>query len=157
MRAVFKLLMSFKFAFEGLWFCIRFCRNFRIHTVAATFVIYFSTFYSFSPAEKSIIYVVIGAVLSLECLNTALEQLCDSITTEQSPYIKNAKDLSASAVLLSAICSVFVFVELFYRQSVISSILSYFSDWYRLILLLLSTLVAIFFVFYEDIFKYGKK
>ena len=157
MKALYKLLLGFKFAFEGLWFCLKSCRNFRIHIVAAFFVIYLSGFYRLTSIENCIVYIIISIVLSLECLNTALEQLCDSISTEPSVFIKHAKDAGAAAVLLAAICSVLIFIKLFYKPDIILELLNYFGIWYRLLILFLSIIISIIFIFYEDIFNHEKK
>jgi diacylglycerol kinase len=45
-------------------------------------------------------------VLSLELLNTAIENLCDIVTEEYHPIIKIVKDSAAAAVLITATGSV---------------------------------------------------
>ena len=45
----------------------------------------------------------IGMVLAAELLNTAVEFLCNCITTQFDSRIKTIKDISAGAVLLTAI------------------------------------------------------
>lgn len=157
MNAVTKLLRSFKYAFEGLFYCIRTCRNFRIHTVAAVFVIFFSTFYSFSALETALIYFLIGIVIALECVNTGIEQLCDAITREYSPLVKIAKDVAAAAVLCSAVTSVAVAINLFWNPEVLLEIVTYFSSPLRFVLLIVCLAVSLIYIFYEDIFKHGKK
>jgi diacylglycerol kinase len=42
-------------------------------------------------------------VISMEMLNHAIENVCDSIHTDHHPLIKRAKDVAAAAVLWSAI------------------------------------------------------
>jgi len=45
-------------------------------------------------------------VLMLELVNTALEYLCDIVTTDFHPIVKIVKDIAAAAVLISAAGSV---------------------------------------------------
>ena len=45
-------------------------------------------------------------VLSMELVNTAIENVCDLISKEYHPVIKIIKDVAAAAVLVSAIGSV---------------------------------------------------
>ena len=45
-------------------------------------------------------------VLSMELINTAIENVCNLISTEYHPLIKIIKDVSAAAVLVSAIGSI---------------------------------------------------
>jgi diacylglycerol kinase len=49
----------------------------------------------------------------IECLNTALETLCDRVSPDYHPLIKRAKDISAAAVLIAAIGSVAIALLLF--------------------------------------------
>lgn len=157
MKAVKKLCKSFIYAFSGIWFCIKECRNFRIHTVAALLVIYFSHFYNFTAAEYCALYLIIALVLVSECVNTAIEQLCNAITNDYSPIIKTAKDVAAGAVLCVAVVSVIIAVKLFLDLSVIKKILIYFSSPVKIILLFVCVVLAIIYIFYEDIFKNAKK
>ena len=157
MKAIAKLFKSFIYAFKGIFFCIKNCRNFRIHTVAAALVLYFSRFYSFNRVENCILYLIIALVLVSECVNTAIEQLCNAVTREYSPIIKNAKDVAAAAVLCVAMLSVAIAVNLFWNLSVINQILIYFSSPVKLILLLICAVVSIIYIFYEDFFKNAKK
>ena len=52
-------------------------------------------------------------VLSLELMNTAIEKICDLITKDIHPVIKVVKDISAAAVLIAAIGSLFTGVIIF--------------------------------------------
>ena len=65
MMALKKLFKSFVYAFSGICNCIKTCRNFRIHTVAAAFVLYLSGFYDFTPEKYALLFILIGLVLAL--------------------------------------------------------------------------------------------
>ena len=120
-------------------------------------VIYFSRFYDFTDAENCVIYIIIVLVLVLECINTAIEQLCDAVTKEYSPIIKKSKDVAAGAVLCVAICSVFIAIKLFFDLNVLNQILLYFSSPIKLAVLMIFIILAIIYIFYEDIFKNAKQ
>ena len=49
-----------------------------------------------------------GLVLGMELVNSAIERLADKISTERDPVIGKIKDLSAGAVLISAIAAAIV-------------------------------------------------
>lgn len=68
-------LLSFKYAVRGVWYCINTCRNFRIHLVAAAYILYFKGFYNFDRASEAVILTVIASVLMCEGINCALEQV----------------------------------------------------------------------------------
>jgi len=59
-----------------------------------------------SSTEWLFIVLCSMLVLMLELINTAVEYLCDTITTDFHPVIKIVKDISAAAVLISAAGSV---------------------------------------------------
>jgi len=54
-----------------------------------------------APGPYSLAFFTLSILLlAVEALNTAIETLCDHITTERHPDIKAIKDVSAAAVLL---------------------------------------------------------
>ncbi len=157
MSAFKKLFKSFLYAFRGIWYCIKTCRNFRIHTVAAAFVLYLSSFYDFTPEKYALLFITIGLVLSLECINTSLENICDAITQEYSLQIKRAKDVAAGAVFCSAVVSVAVAVVLFWDKSVFIKLYNCFNSVSNILIAIAVLIMACIYIFYEDIFKNGKK
>ena len=152
MKALKKFLMSFKYAFCGLWFCIKTGRNFRVHTVAAALALYLCYITEQSVTNTAIVSILIAIVLSLECLNTALEQVCDEITLEKREFIKHAKDASAAAVLVCAIVSLAVGIAMFFNSTTLNAIASPLNCGIGVLIILLSFI----YVFYEDIFKNDK-
>ena len=63
-----------------------------------------------SPLWWAMIFLCIGAVLTAEMFNTAIEHLIDHIHPERHTAIGIAKDCAAGAVLISSLASVVVFV-----------------------------------------------
>ena len=153
-----KLALSFKYAFCGIGFCIKSCRNFRIHMVAAAYVWYFSRFYGNDTVIDSLLLIIFALVLAAEAINCALEQVCNTITTEKNTYIKHAKDAAAGAVLITALFAAAVWFMFYFRIQAISEIYMYIvSSPLRLILFTLSVVISVLFIFYEDILKNGKE
>ena len=62
-------------------------------------------YFSINKMEWLLVVVCFMTVLVLEMMNTALERICDQITNDFHPKIKIIKDISAGAVLVSAIGS----------------------------------------------------
>jgi len=104
---------SFGYAIEGLVLMVRTQPNFVVQLAAAVAALALGALVGLSPLEMGLIVLVIGLVLAIECLNTALETLCDLVSPELHPLVKRAKDASAAAVLISAIIAVVVAVLLF--------------------------------------------
>ncbi|MDG4655494.1 diacylglycerol kinase family protein [Ectobacillus antri] len=108
-----KLINSFQYAFFGLWMCVRDERNMRIHIGAAVVVCGMGLCYDISRQEWSVLLLTIGAVMSLEAVNTAVEKVVDLTTTEHHPLAKYAKDVAAGAVLLFAFIAVVIGILIF--------------------------------------------
>lgn len=102
-----KLINSFKYAFLGLIFALKHERNFRIMLYFALLVIFLSFYLPTKIWEKIFIFIAIVMVLSSELINTALERIGNEISEKFSYNIKIAKDVMASAVLIS---SIFAFI-----------------------------------------------
>ena len=157
MKALSGLLKSFGYAFNGLWLCVKNCRNFRIHIIAVLYVMYFSRFYNFDTAAYGILFLTFAMVLLSESLNSALEYTCNAVTSEYNENIKKAKDIAAGAVLICAIFAVCMAVLLFGKSDVIDEIINYFTSPVKLLVLIISIVISLIFIFYKDVFKNGKQ
>ncbi len=106
---------SFKNAFNGIYQAMVSERNLRIHTVATAFVIIAGIILGLDTMRWIFLVLAIGLVLISELLNTSLEKLTDMVTSEYSEEARKVKDISAAAVLISAVLSVIVGLLVFYR------------------------------------------
>tara|TARA_B100000315_G_scaffold239463_1_gene258284 strand:- start:463 stop:837 length:375 start_codon:yes stop_codon:yes gene_type:complete len=109
-----QLIRSFKNAFKGVKKVFQEERNFRIQIMAAIFIVILMNVFVLSIVEKSILILLIIAVLVLELFNSILERLVDVFKPRVHTYIKDIKDIAAGAVLLTALGSLFVGVIIFY-------------------------------------------
>ena len=98
---------SFGYAFEGIWTGIRKERNMRIHCLAVILVTAAGTFFGLTAMEWCIC-LLLGMVISLELVNTAVEAVVDLVTEEKKPLAKIAKDTAAGAVLFTAVMAVII-------------------------------------------------
>jgi diacylglycerol kinase len=98
-----KRIKSFGYAFNGLKIMFREEHNSRIHLFFACIVIGLMFIFSLSAAEYGLLIFAIGLVFAAELFNSALENMADHLNPEQHENIKKVKDLSAAAVLVSAI------------------------------------------------------
>lgn len=108
-RSASNLLISFKYAAAGLVYTFQTQRNFRIHVFIGSFAIGLGLLLQVSLVEIAVLGLTIGAVMSMELVNTAIESLVD-LTVKQSYHelAKIAKDCAAGAVLVSAMVSLLV-------------------------------------------------
>ena len=79
--------------------------NARIHLFATIIVLLAGFVFRISTNEWIAIILSIGFVISLEIINSAIENIADFISPEKNEKIKKIKDLSAAGVLISAITS----------------------------------------------------
>jgi len=101
-------IKSFAVAFQGIWMLICNERNFRFHLFAAAAASFCCYFFKVEKSEWLIVLLLIGFVLCMEALNTAIEYFCDLVSPEYHPMVKKIKDISAACVLLSAIVAVII-------------------------------------------------
>jgi diacylglycerol kinase len=113
MSRKYSTLKSFSFAFSGLISAFKEEPNLRIHLLLGLIAIVAAYALGFSPMEWVVLIFTIFFVFSLELINTTLEEIVDLISPEVKPEAKMAKDISAAAVLLSAIFAVIVGAILF--------------------------------------------
>jgi diacylglycerol kinase (ATP) len=108
-RVAANLFISFGYAWAGLNYAFQTQRNFRIHLIVGTAAIVLGAVLELSRVEMAIIGLTIGAVLTMELLNTAIESVVD-LTVRQTYHelAKIAKDCAAGAVLISAFAAIIV-------------------------------------------------
>lgn len=140
-------LASFAAAGRGLWAVLREESHLRFHLVAAIYVLYFSRWYGFSKSEYAVLFALFGLILGLECVNSAVERLCDRVCGEFDPAIGRIKDMAAGAVLAASVCAAAVALLFFWDTAVIAEIFrTFLGQPWRLALLLLSAVLAVWFV-----------
>lgn len=108
-----KQVLSFKHALHGLKCAFKTEAHLRFHCFFAILVVIGGFLFQISPIEWGACLLCIGAVISSELINTAIETTIDLITQEHHPLAKKAKDVAAGAVLLWAIISVGVGLLIF--------------------------------------------
>ncbi|HMV41644.1 MAG TPA: diacylglycerol kinase family protein [Leptospiraceae bacterium] len=108
-----KRLESFSYAWNGILLLIKEEHNARIHLFAAFLAISLGFYFSLSSIEWICLLITIGLVISLEAVNSAIENIADFISPERHKQIKKIKDLSAGAVLIVAIVAFVVGLILF--------------------------------------------
>lgn len=98
-------LRSFRFAFAGLIAFFSAEHNARIHTAATVAVIITGILFDISSAEWLTVIIVTAMVWTAELFNTAIEKIMDHVSPGHHPQVKIIKDLSAAAVLVTAIAA----------------------------------------------------
>lgn len=100
-----RLTSSFGYALEGVVEAFKNEPNFKIHLVIGVLATILGVYLKISSTEWTIVTLTIGGVLTLELINTAIEAIVDIVSPKFSKLAKVAKDVSAAAVLISAIAA----------------------------------------------------
>jgi diacylglycerol kinase len=109
------VLRGFGYAFNGISYLIRTGRNFKIQLIAFCIVCLAGFYFNITSFEWLMILGFSALVLSLEALNTSIEELCDLYSTQRNDKIKTIKDITAGAVLIASIFSAIVGVFIFWK------------------------------------------
>lgn len=100
--SISKRLKSFVYAFNGLIILFKEEHNARIHLIATILVITAAVLLKLNLYEWIAVTFAIGFVISVEIINTVIENMADFVSPAKNDKIKKIKDLSAAAVLISS-------------------------------------------------------
>ena len=104
-RRAFELtrrIRSFRFAIRGICRLVSSQHNAWIHAAATLLVVVAGAVLQVSTNDWCWIIVATTMVWTAEALNTSLEVLSDAACPDIHPLVRDAKDVSAGAVLISA-------------------------------------------------------
>jgi diacylglycerol kinase (ATP) len=101
-------IRSFRHAIAGILRMIRCQHNAWIHAAATAIVVVAAFLFQVSAADWCWIILAISIVWTAEALNTAFEFLADAASPEFHPLVRNAKDVAAGAVLITAIAAAII-------------------------------------------------
>lgn len=97
---------SFKHAFNGIYILFKEECNAKIQALLAVVALIMGFFLHISSTEWIIVCIVIALVFTMEAINSAIENLADFACNKRiEESIKKTKDLSAAAVLFTAIAA----------------------------------------------------
>ncbi len=95
---------AYGYAIEGLAYALRTQRSLRLHLGIAVAVAVVIAWLQVPPLEAAVVVLAVVLVITMELLNTAVEALVD-LLVERNHHVlaKMAKDIAASAVLVTAV------------------------------------------------------
>lgn len=112
----FHVVSGFNFAIDGLIGALKAEHNMKIHLFAAFSVVVLAMLLEVSRWELVSLCITVTMVLGAELINTAIESTVDLITEEKNPLAKIAKDVSAAAVLITALNALIVGYLIFFDR-----------------------------------------
>lgn len=107
------LLKTLSYGFNGILYTLKHERNMVIHFLVMILVIIAGIVFNITFVEWGVCFVLFALVLSLELMNTALENVVDLVTEEKKAKAKVAKDAAAGAVLVSVLFAVIIGISIF--------------------------------------------
>lgn len=108
-----RFFKSFKYAICGIGKAYQTEQNLLVHTIVTFVVIGLSWYLKISRFELMFIVFAIGLVITLELVNTAIENVVDMAMPNMHPLAKSAKDIASSAVLVSSITALIIGLMIF--------------------------------------------
>ncbi|MBK7956901.1 MAG: diacylglycerol kinase family protein [Bacteroidetes bacterium] len=107
---------SFIYAFRGIIDALRDERSMKIHFAAIIATSASAFYFHFNYMEWCIIVLCFALVVSLEMMNSAIENTVDLYTNEKMELARKAKDIAAGAVLIASIFSVIIYFAILYHH-----------------------------------------
>ena len=108
-----KFILGFVYAFQGLFVLAKTERNFKFHLFSFICISLVGFYFQIDKSEWLSVLIISAVILSAEALNSAIEKLCNHLHPEIHPSIKQVKDISAAAVLISSIIAIAIAAIIF--------------------------------------------
>ena len=107
-------IRSFRYAAVGIARMLRCQHNAWIHATTTLAVLTCCVVLRITSTDWCWIILAIATVWTAEALNTAFEFLADAVSPEFHPLVRDAKDVAAGAVLVTACASAAIGVIVFW-------------------------------------------
>lgn len=98
----------FKYSINGIRCYAKDGKSVILYSIGAIFEILLLILIKASLVEWLIIIFLLGSILAVELLNTAIEAVCDLITKEYNPFVKMAKDCGSAATFVLFVAAIIV-------------------------------------------------
>lgn len=112
-RHIHGVYASMKHAWNGFVVTAKDEKNFKIEGVIVILAVIFGLYIQLPVVELAIIILAGGTVLSLEMMNTAIEETWDKLSPEKDSAVGRIKDIAAGAVFLIGFCASLVGLLIF--------------------------------------------
>lgn len=107
-------LRSLRHACRGLGDVFWAEQSFRLQTGITLVAIALSILFHLEWWEFLLVFLLCGAVMVLEIVNSILERLADAVHPRLSPMVREVKDMMAGAVLLTSLFALITGIIIFY-------------------------------------------
>lgn len=112
-----ELKKSFSHAWRGVIIVFKTEQSFRVQTLTGLLVIIFACLFQVRWTEFIVLLLLVGAVLSLEMINSILERIVDTFRPRIHPAVRDIKDIMAATVLtvsvIAAVIGIIIYLPYF--------------------------------------------
>lgn len=109
-------LKSIGYAFKGALYLFKTEASIKIQLCIAIIVTIAGFYFQITRMEWLIQIAMIGLVISVEGINTAIEYIADFVHPELHASIGRIKDIAAGAVFIASMASVIVAIIIYYPK-----------------------------------------
>jgi diacylglycerol kinase (ATP) len=109
-------LKSVGYAFKGMLILFKTEASIKIQVVIAIVVTIAGFYYNISNTEWIVQIAMIGLVMSIEGVNTAIEYIADFIHPDHHPKIGLIKDIAAGAVFIASVVAVIIAIIIYFPK-----------------------------------------
>jgi diacylglycerol kinase len=109
-----RLLKSFRYASRGFLKTWKEEQNLQIQSLAGTIVFILAIYFHASRQEWIMLVFIVGLVILMELANSAVERIADVLKPRLNTYVKEIKDVTAAAVMVSSLVALIVGVLIFW-------------------------------------------
>jgi len=110
------LIDVIKYSLNGIRSYAKEGKSIIMYIIGSIIEIILGFLYHINGLEWILIICILGFILSIELINTAIEKACDAITLEYNPLIKIAKDCASAATFVVFIVAIILNVIIFYPK-----------------------------------------
>lgn len=110
-------LLSFKYAFRGVWWVFKSQANFRIELIIGVLAVLLGFLLKITTTEWLIVILLIAFVLSAEIFNSIIEEVASRFPVDHMREI--TKDMAAGFVLILAIASLVIGIIIFLPKLIV--------------------------------------
>ena len=107
------IFQTIKNSFNGFKSYAEEGKSIIIYLIGVVLEILMGVSYNISGLEWILIVCILGLILSIELINTAIEATCDAITKEYNPLIKIAKDCGSAATFVVFLVAIILNIIIF--------------------------------------------
>lgn len=107
------VIQTIKNSLNGIVFYAKDGKSIILYVIGLIYEIVMGILFNINGLEWILIICIMGILLAVELLNTAIEAACDAITKHYNPLIKIAKDCGSAATFVIFIVAVILNLIIF--------------------------------------------